>query len=389
MGRFKKKIFTFLFLFAFILTFLPAYAFGAEDKEGWDVIYVQPPENWSGPCIWAWDEAGNNAFEAWPGGEMTADAGNAGWYYLFVPDWANHVIVNGEEGNVQTEELVRDAGNAWITITADNAATVSDEPLTQGDIPEYEETFEIHAKVDASWETPHLWAWSAPDGTNAFEAWPGVEMKQEENGWYSAKAPVWVNSLIVNNGEEGVQTEDISVDPAELWITVAADGSFDFSYTDPEKEEVPNVTVRVRTPDDWETPCLWAWSAPDGTNVYTTWPGEALEEEDGGWLKKEIPGWVNSIIVNANDGAIQTTDIAVDTAKDVWITVNGPEDFTVAYEEPAAVDMTEEASTQEVEAQQQEHAPAWQKAVVPVIVVVIAAAAIIIFVAVKKKEKTK
>ena len=112
-------------------------------------------------------------------------------------------------------------------------------------------------------------------------------------------------------------------------------------------------------------------------------------EEDGGWLKKEIPGWVNSIIVNANDGAIQTTDIAVDTAKDVWITVNGPEDFTVAYEEPAAVDMTEEASTQEVEAQQQENAPGWEKAVVPVIVVVIAAAAIIIFVVVKKKEKTR
>ncbi|MFR2147298.1 MAG: hypothetical protein ACLS5C_02650 [Waltera sp.] len=58
----------------------------------------------------------------------------------------------------------------------------------------------------------------------------GEEMKAGEDGWYSIKVPVWVNSIIVNANEGSVQTEDISIDPAELWVTVAADGSYDFSY---------------------------------------------------------------------------------------------------------------------------------------------------------------
>lgn len=92
---------------------------------------------------------------------------------------------------------------------------------------------------------PCLWAWSAPDGTNAFAAWPGEEMKAGEDGWYSIKVPVWVNSIIVNANEGSVQTEDISIDPAELWVTVAADGSYDFSYKNPDQAEIPNVTIHV------------------------------------------------------------------------------------------------------------------------------------------------
>lgn len=58
---------------------------------------------------------------------------------------------------------------------------------------------------------------------------------QEENGWYTAKVPIWVNSIIINANAGEVQTEDISIDPAEVWVTVAADGSYDFSYNDPGK----------------------------------------------------------------------------------------------------------------------------------------------------------
>ena len=87
-------------------------------------------------------------------------------------------------------------------------------------------------------------------------------------------------------------------------------------------------------PTDWKEPNLWAWSAPDGTNVFSTWPGEPLEEDKNGWLKKEIPGWVNSLIVNGNDGSVQTSDISIETGKDVWLVVKGPEEAEVYYEEP-------------------------------------------------------
>ena len=219
-------------------------------------------------------------------------------------------------------------------------------PLSAFAAPDTEERVVIYVKVPAEWENPCVWAWDE-DGNNAFEAWPGKGMTADENGWYTAKAPIWVNSIIINGNEGSVQTADISIDPAELWVTVEADGTFDFSYTDPEKAEIPNVSVYVKAPSDWETPCLWAWSAPDGTNVYSTWPGEAFEEEENGWLKKEVPGWVNSVIVNGNEGSVQTTDISVESGKDLWLVVNGPEDYMVYYEEPAADETAQTAETAE------------------------------------------
>lgn len=349
MGKLIRRCGSFLMMLLLVIGILPmtANAETTQNTEERNALYVQVPEDWENPCVWAWDSDGNNAFTAWPGEEMETDAANDGWYYIWLPAWANHVIVNANEGSVQTEEQILDTNAAWITVSAADTVEISYESRTTGEAPAYVEKFVVHAKVDDSWEAPCLWAWSAPDGTNAFAAWPGEEMKAGEDGWYSIKVPVWVNSIIVNANEGSVQTEDISIDPAELWVTVAADGSYDFSYKNPDQAETPNVTIHVSAPADWNGPCLWAWSAPDGTNAFAAWPGEALEEGEGGWLVKEIPGWVNSIIVNGNEGSVQTTDISVETGKDIWLTINGPEDYTVSYEEIALEETTETVATQE------------------------------------------
>lgn len=353
MTKSLKKIAAFLFMFAAAFTlFVSNYSsMSVNAQEERVAVYAQVPEDWDAPCVWAWDEEGNNAFDAWPGGETEADAGNEGWYYIWVPAWANHVIVNANEGNVQTGELVLEGGNAWISVEDAENAEISYEALTQGDIPEYVEKFVIHANVPESWEKPCLWAWSAPDGTNAFEAWPGEELKQDDDNWYTGKAPVWVNSVIVNANEGSVQTEDIAIDPAEMWITVAEDGSYEFSYDDPDAVSAPDIHVNVMAPADWEAPCLWAWSAPDGTNAFASWPGETLAEGENGWLSLTVPGWINSVIVNGNEGSVQTTDISVETGKDIWLVVSGAEEYEVFYEEPAdiaatdAMEETEEAET--------------------------------------------
>lgn len=335
-----------MFTMAFVL-FCPMTANAEEERMA---VYVQVPEDWSGPCVWAWDEDGNNAFEAWPGGEAEADTGNEGWYYIWIPSWANHVIVNANEGEVQTGELVLEGGNAWITVEDPENADVSYEALTEGDIPEYVERFEIHASVPDSWEAPCLWAWSAPDGTNVFEAWPGDALKPGEDGWYTGKVPTWVNSVIINANEGSVQTEDISIDPAELWVTVEEDGSYEFSYDDPDAVSAPDINVNVLAPADWEVPCLWAWSAPDGTNVFASWPGEPFTEGEDGWLTLAVPGWINSVIINGNEGSVQTTDISVETGKDIWLVVTGPEEYELSYEKPdgATADMGEETEMTEV-----------------------------------------
>ncbi len=336
MKKLLKKISALLLLAVLTMTMIPAVASAAETDD-MRLIYANVPGEWEAPCVWAWNEAGDSAFAAWPGEAMAADSGNDGWYYLYVPAWADHVIVNANAGGIQTGEIILEEGNAWITVKdAENFEAVT-EQQTKGDLPEYVETFKVHAKVDASWKIPCLWAWSAPDGTNAFEAWPGKEMTAGDKDWYTAKAPIWVNSVIVNGNSGEVQTEDISIDPAELWLTVAEDGSYELSYVDPDFAGVPNITVHAKAPADWETPSLWAWSAPDGTNVYTTWPGEALDA-DGDWLTKEIPGWVNSIIVNGNAGSVQTADISIEAGKDVWLVVTSAEEYELYYEEPAAAE---------------------------------------------------
>lgn len=75
-------------------------------------------------------------------------------------------------------------------------------------------------------------------------------------------------------------------------------------------------------------------AAPDGTNVFSSWPGEALTM-DGDWYTIEVPGWINSVIINANEGSVQTADLSVEVGKDVWIVVSDAENATVSYEEPA------------------------------------------------------
>lgn len=395
MGKLIRRCGAFMMMFLLVIGILPmtANAETTQDTETKNALYVQVPEDWTNPCVWAWDSDGNNAFAAWPGEEMEADAENAGWYYIWLPEWANHVIVNANEGSVQTDEQILDTNVAWITVTAADAVEISYEKQTTGEAPAYVEKFAVHAKVDDSWDTPCLWAWSAPDGTNAFAAWPGEEMKAGEDGWYTIKVPVWVNSIIVNAKEGTVQTEDISIDPAELWVTVEADGTYDFSYKNPDQAEVPNVTIHVAAPADWNAPCLWAWSAPDGTNAFAAWPGEALEEGENGWLVKEIPGWVNSVIVNGNEGSIQTTDISVETGKDIWLVVKGSEDYTVSYEEIALEEAETTVATETAEettttASEETETTEKSAPVVPIVIgVLVVAAAGGAAVAVKKKSQ--
>ena len=56
---------------------------------------------------------------------------------------------------------------------------------------------------------------------------------------------------------------------------------------------------------------------------------------EDGWYAMTVPGWINSVIINANEGGIQTSDLRVDAGKDLYVTVVSAEEATVAYEKPA------------------------------------------------------
>lgn len=391
MKKITKWLFSVICMLVMLITLVPVSTSADEVKEKKVAINVKVPDDWKDPCVWAWNSDGKNAFEAWPGGQCDVRKDNDGWYYIWIPDWANHVIINANEGTVQTGELVLEGKDAWITVKSKDESEVSYTALTSGETPEYVEKFAVHAKVDDSWQNPGLWAWSAPDGTNAFEAWPGEAMKKGENGWYTAYAPVFVNSIIINANEGTVQTSDLSIDAAEIWVTVSADGNAEFSYKDPDKKEVANITIHAKAPSDWANPCLWAWSAPDGTNAFASWPGESLEEKDG-WLVKEVPEWVNSIIINGSEGSVQTSDISVEAGKDVWVVVKGADDFELSYEEPKADDTQKETNdTQKDTAtntvqEEKKDAEGINPAIPVGIAVAVILIAVVVVVVVKKKK---
>lgn len=387
-----KKTIAALIAVMLMVSCLSLTAFAAEDAEMVPVV-VKVPEGWDAPHVWAWADDGTNAFAAWPGEEMEALA--EGWYYVYVPGFVQNIIVNANQGTdagVQTDGIVVEAGKeVWITVAEDKTAAVSYEAQLRGEIPAYVEKFVVHAYVPLSWKTVNMWAWSAPDGINAFESWPGQAMTEGEDGWFTGKAPTWINSLIVNGNEGTVQTADISVEGKELWLTVYEDLTYDLSYEDPNKA-VDDITVHAQVPADWADPCCWAWSAPDGTNAFTAWPGEALTL-DGDWYTIQVPGWINSVIINGNAGSVQTTDLSVEAGKDIWIVVTDPENAAVTYEEPVAPAVPEETEAPVTEAPATEaltEQPAEKGGSnTGVIVGVVAAAAVIggAAVALKKKKK--
>ena len=99
MGKLIRRCGSFLMMLLLVIGILPmtVNAETTQNTEERNALYVQVPEDWENPCVWAWDSDGNNAFTAWPGEEMEADAANDGWYYIWLPAWANHVIINANE----------------------------------------------------------------------------------------------------------------------------------------------------------------------------------------------------------------------------------------------------------------------------------------------------
>ena len=47
--------------------------------------------------------------------------------------------------------------------------------------------------------------------------------------------------------------------------------------------------------------------------------------EADGWYTAQAPGWINSVIINGNEGSVQTADLSVESGVDVWVVVTDAE----------------------------------------------------------------
>jgi hypothetical protein len=336
-----------LFMLFFVAFFAAPMNLHASEEQNNDVtlIYAHTPEGWEAPHVWTWDADGVAAFAklGWPGKQMIADTNNPGWYYLYIPASMENVIINANGGTVQTDAFPVAGENLWVTITSvvvGEETTITAIPSTTkettGNLPTYIPTKYVYAYVPVEWDTAGIWAWEHPAGTNVFPSWPGAEMDLQSDGWFMIEIPTVANRVIINNfaSSDTLQTVDVAIDENDVYIVVKevnTNGKYEVEIFSEKPIFMGDAfKLFIAVPEGWETPHIWAWSHPDGTGLFTTWPGEALEfDAESGYYVIILPNWINRVIINngiVGDGAQQTVDVAIEEQVDSILTVGEAND---------------------------------------------------------------
>lgn len=341
-----KKLLALLCVIA-VLAALCIPAMAAEDKVP---VVASVPAEWTTPYLYCWN--GNGEAAAWPGTPMQEVDG---WWYAYMPNDMENIIINNGNGQPQTGDQKVDAGlPVCVQVKADMSCDVEyDLPV---EVPEYSEvkipTYVIRVGAPESWASAFVWAWD-DNLTNAFSAWPGMELTMGADGFWYGEVNAQYKNVVIAEKDGGEQTADLVVTGDENWILFGeknGEGKYDatISNTAPEGFEPPeggssteqpttppadagSVKVHAMVPADWTQVNAWAWKTGDNTNAFEAWPGNAMTK-DGDWYVIEVPGWVDGFIVN--NGSVQTGDLTIEAGKEVWLDATDVANVGIYYEEP-------------------------------------------------------
>ena len=344
---------------ATIMFFVAAVALPMEVRanDDYTIIFAEVPSDWEAPHVWAWGPRGD-AFPSWPGGEMTPDSANPGWYFIYIPSDKTGALISANGGSIQTSDFPFDGSPVWVTVNSADDFSATNEQQTTGAFPEFVpfvapvaegsvviDAVVVFAYVPEGWEAPGVWAWG-PRG-NAFDEWPGGSMTPDTNnpGWYYVFLPADKTGALINANDGSVQTSDFAFEGVPVWVTVSVDDeevSFEVTNeqqtegaiptsdpfvfgAEPEPSDIPDmgqITLRAYIPESWIEPGVWAWNDADGFgDVFSGWPGEQFASRDGTWHVMQLPAWTDHIIINAISGGVQTVDIEVLQGEDIWIVI--------------------------------------------------------------------
>jgi len=205
------------------------------------LVYAAVPDDWDSPGIWAWGPRGD-AFDSWPGGKMTADPNNNGWFFAHIPSDATGALINANEGSTQTGDFEFTGANVWVTVADDGEFEITTIKQTDGDLPVFDGKFyeappfeapdvsdagtiTVRSIVPANWAGPGVWAWNEGEGIgDVFGGWPGEQFAETDGEWHIMTLPDWIDHIIINGNSGSVQTNDIPVEPGkDIWIVVFGD----------------------------------------------------------------------------------------------------------------------------------------------------------------------
>lgn len=151
-------------------------------------------------------------------------------------------------------------------------------------------------------------------------------------GIFAAKVMVPAMLNAGNSSQETSQTvQAVTSQPAAAPATEPRQTAA--PATEPPQATAPaakdTFTVSAYVPSDWDDVHVWAWHETKG-NAFDDWPGEPMQKAADGWYTCEVPNWCGYVIINGNDGNVQSVDITVQPDP-VWLVVNSDQTCQVSY----------------------------------------------------------
>lgn len=289
-------------------------------ETGTATINVDCPMAWQDLYLYYWYDDGRN--NSWPGQKMTKTS--HGNYNLDVPGNVPHIIISN--GTNQTIDLNLNPGReAWVeipgTLNQSNKLYATVEYKTADGV--------VHAKVPEGWGDVYIYCWDVFG--NGLNEWPGEKIETvDDDGFFTYTIPGDITDVIINNGGNGKQTEDLVVYAgSETWITVndkvlRTNGDKTVSYYGATSSlSTETVTMHASVPADWAGASLYYWNS-NGSDTGVNWPGLTMTKgENGLYTIEGIPADVTNVIINEgkSEKAKQTHNLTITPGVETWFNV--------------------------------------------------------------------
>ena len=98
---------------------IPFSATAADDTY---TVYVEVPDTWGTPNIWAWTDSNGNVYDAWPGEPM--EEAEDGLYVAQIPKTALNFLINYEGDANKTRDIKVTGVDCKVVVGTDLSVTV-------------------------------------------------------------------------------------------------------------------------------------------------------------------------------------------------------------------------------------------------------------------------
>jgi len=276
---------------------------------------------WESVWFYAW---GNNSnyFGAWPGVEAVKDS-ESDWWSITVPFDTGLIPIgfkfHDNSGASVNDININTSGPFYVTQTGEVFASKEEAEASLS------VTTRVYFLNSNGWE-----GISAYDDGHSLGVWPGTLMTQvETTDWWYVDVVGDINNInynLVFSGENGYETRSVMI-TEESGVYVTVNSQIFQTLEEAEGSIYPEIMTDVWFYNSSKWANVYAYAFNDTTEYTGKWPGKlAVQEETTDWYKISVPLNITlegfTVTFNNYQG-IQTPDVVLSNATDVYVTVDG------------------------------------------------------------------